>query len=72
MELSELRPLTRWKHIEVLYERLSSGGMSVRQRDRLRAELEHMLQTSQSENVRRGGHTLTSDQTGHSALSPTP
>ena len=66
MDLSDLRPLTRWKHIEVLYERLSSGGLSVRQRNQLRAELERTLQSA---DVCRGERPSTSIQPGPSALS---
>jgi hypothetical protein len=36
--------LTRWKHIEVIYQRLCSGGLSAQQRERLRGDLEHALQ----------------------------
>lgn len=68
MDLSDLRPLSRWKHIEVLYERLSSGGLSVRQRNQLRAELERTLQNA---DTCRGERPSTSIEPGH-AVPSTP
>lgn len=43
MNPSDIKTLARWKHVEVIYDRLSSGGLNKRQHDRLYAELDHAL-----------------------------
>lgn len=63
MKASDLNILARWKYVEVIYERLSSGGLSASQRDRLRAELELTLQSFQCADLCEGTSV---------ALSPAP
>lgn len=70
MPAIQLKPLARWKHVEVIYERLSSGGLSHRQRDRLRAELERALHSFQL--LEHGGDAAAGDLSPHTSLQSAP
>lgn len=70
MNTSDLKTLARWKHIEVIYERMSSGGLNARQRDRLRAELERTLHSFQFADL--SGGTSSGSHAGRPVHLPAP
>lgn len=68
MNLTDLNPLTRWKYVEVIYARLSSGGLNERQRDSLRTELDHALGQLRLASSAGGGSAKVSERSAVSSL----